>query len=80
MDLLYSTEGFPGGSDGKKSACSAGDPGSVPGLGRPPWRREYSTGNSTQYSVTYMRKESKKRVDICVTDSFCCKSETNMTL
>ena len=26
--------GFPGGSDSKKSACSAGDPGSIPGLGR----------------------------------------------
>ena len=26
--------GFPGGSDGKKSACNARDPGSVPGLGR----------------------------------------------
>ena len=24
-------EGFPGGSDGKESDCSAGDPGSVPG-------------------------------------------------
>ena len=23
--------GFPGGSDGKKSACNAGDPGSTPG-------------------------------------------------
>ena len=28
--------GFPGGSDGKESACDAGDPGSVPGLGRSP--------------------------------------------
>ena len=28
--------GFPGGSDGKKSACSAGDPGSIPGSGRSP--------------------------------------------
>ena len=27
---------FPGGSDGKESACSAGDPGSVPGLERSP--------------------------------------------
>ena len=27
--------GFLGGSDGKKSACSAGDLGSVPGLGDP---------------------------------------------
>ena len=28
--------GFPGGSDGKESACSAGDPGSGPGSGRSP--------------------------------------------
>ena len=28
--------GFPGGSDGKESACSAGDPGSIPGSGRSP--------------------------------------------
>ena len=26
--------GFPHGSDGKESACSAGDPDSIPGLGR----------------------------------------------
>ena len=26
--------GFPGVSDGKESACNAGDPGSIPGLGR----------------------------------------------
>ena len=25
--------GFPGGSDSKDSACSVGDPGSIPGLG-----------------------------------------------
>ena len=25
---------FPGGSDGKASACNAGDPGSIPGSGR----------------------------------------------
>ena len=28
--------GFLGGSDGKEPACSAGDPGSIPGLGRSP--------------------------------------------
>ena len=28
--------GFSGGSDSKESACSAGDPGSIPGLGRSP--------------------------------------------
>ena len=31
-----STMGFPGGSDGKESACNAGDLGSVAGLGRSP--------------------------------------------
>ena len=25
--------GFPGGSDGKKSACNVGDPGLIPGQG-----------------------------------------------
>ena len=28
--------GFPGGSDGKESACNAGDPGSISGSGRSP--------------------------------------------
>ena len=32
--------------------------------------------------MTYMGKESLKRMDIyvCVTDSFCCRAETNTTL
>ena len=39
--------GFPGGSDGKESSCSAGDLGSVPGLGRSPGGGH---GNPLQYS------------------------------
>ena len=31
----YWPMGFPGGSDGKESACNAGDPGLIHGLGRP---------------------------------------------
>ena len=38
---------FPGGSDGKASACNTGDPGSIPGLGRSPGERN---GNPLQYS------------------------------
>ena len=38
---------FPGGSDGKVSARNAGDPGSIPGLGRSPGE---GNGNSLQYS------------------------------
>ena len=39
--------GFPGGSDGKASACNAGDLGSIPGSGRSP--RE-GNGNPLQHS------------------------------
>ena len=39
--------GFAGGSDGKESACNAGDPSSVPGLGRSPGK---GRGNPLQYS------------------------------
>ena len=35
-ELIYETEGFPGGSAGKESAFNAGDPGLIPGLGRSP--------------------------------------------
>ena len=38
---------FPGGSDGKASAHNAGDPGSIPGLGRSPGE---GNGNPLQYS------------------------------
>ena len=34
--LLTLLEGFPGGSNVKESACDAGDPGSITGLGRSP--------------------------------------------
>ena len=33
---LTAPRGFPGGSDGKDSAGKAGDPGSIPGVGRSP--------------------------------------------
>ena len=33
--------GFPGGSVSKESTCNAGDLGSIPGLGRFPWRRAW---------------------------------------
>ena len=36
MHLSSSAIGFPGGSDSKASACSVGDPGSIPGSGRSP--------------------------------------------
>ena len=37
---------FPGSSAGKESACNAGDPGSIPGLGR-------SAGEVIGYPLQY---------------------------
>ena len=34
-------KGLPGDSDGKESACNAGDPGSIPGSGTSLWRKEW---------------------------------------
>ena len=47
VELLSLFQGFPGGSDGKQSACHAGDQGSILGLGRSPGERN---GNPLQYS------------------------------
>ena len=44
MDLTFC---FATGSDRKESACSVGDPSSIPGLGRSP---EEGNGNPLQYS------------------------------
>ena len=44
---VYVCELFPGGSDGRASACNARDPGSIPGLGRSPGG---GNGNPLQYS------------------------------
>ena len=43
---LYWSMGFPGGSDGKESACNAGDPCLIPVFGRSPGE---GNGNPLQY-------------------------------
>ena len=43
----YFHAGFPGGLDGKESACNLGDPGLISGLGRCPGRGH---GNPLWYS------------------------------
>ena len=48
-------EGFPGGSDGKESACNAGDPSSISGSGRSAGE---GIGYPLQYSLVSVGKES----------------------
>ena len=49
--------GFPDGSDGKESACNAGDLGSILGLGRSPGE---GIGYSLQYSWVYLMAQMVK--------------------
>ena len=47
VDLrVFIVRGFPGSSTDKEYACNAGDPGSIPGLGR-------STGEGIGYPLQY---------------------------
>ena len=46
-DDIYPKRGIPGGSEGKASACNAGDLGLIPRLGRSPGD---GNGNPLQYS------------------------------
>ena len=48
LEYTFLCMGFPGGSEGKASACNVGDPGSVPGLGRLPGEAH---GNPLQYCL-----------------------------
>ena len=49
--------GFPGSSDGKESACNAGDPGLIPGLGRLPGE---GIGYPLQYSWASLLAQTVK--------------------
>ena len=47
---IYVNQGFPGGSDNKKSTCNAGDLGLIPGLGRSP-----GEGNDDQFQYSRLK-------------------------
>ena len=64
---------FPGGSDGKVSAYSAGDPGSIPGLGRSPGER-----NGNTHSPVFLPGKSHERRSLVGYSPGGCK-ESDMT-
>ena len=59
--------------DGKESACNAGDPGSIPGLGRSPGE---GNGNPLQYSC---QENSMDRGTWWVTVHVVAKSWTQLS-
>ena len=48
--------GFPGGSDGKESACNAGDQGLIPGSGRSPGK-----GNANPFQYSCLENSMNRR-------------------
>ena len=55
LDTASMKEGFPGGSDGKESACSAGDQGSIPGPGRSP-----GEGNGIPFQCAWLENSMNR--------------------
>ena len=68
--------GFPDSSVGKESACNAGDPGLIPGLGRSPGEEkgyplQYSDlDNSTDYIVHGVAEDRTQLSDFHFTFTF----------
>ena len=50
---------FPGGSDGKESACSAGDPGLIPRLGRSAEKRMVNHSSILAWRILWTEEPSR---------------------
>ena len=68
MDKL----GFPGGSEGKESACNAGDPGLIPGLRRSP-------GEGNGYPLQYSCLENSMDRGAWQATVYGAKSQTRLS-
>ena len=49
-------KGFPGGSDGKASACNVGDPGSSPGSRRSPGEKMATHSSTLAWKISWMEE------------------------
>ena len=64
LSLLYLKltgycQGFPGGSEGKASACNAGDLGLNPGSGRFPWKEMATHSSTLAWKIPWMEKPGR---------------------
>ena len=75
LSCIISFWGFPGGSDGKESACKAGDPGLIPGSGRSPGK---GNGSPLQYFCLGNPTDSGawRAID---QGSYCSRTKENMS-
>ena len=72
--FTYIYIGFPDSSDGKESACNAGDPGSIPGLEKSPGE---GNGSPLQYSCL---EDSTDKGTCWATVHEVTKSRTQLSL
>ena len=62
VSLQYMILGFPGGSEGKASACNAGDLGLNPGSGRSPGAKEMATHSSIlAWRIPWMEQPGRRQ-------------------
>ena len=59
--------GFPGSSDGKETACNAGDPSLIPGLGLFPFRRDWPP------TPVFLPERSHKQGSLTCSSPWGCK-------
>ena len=59
MKSIIQKLGFPGGSDGKESACNAGDRGSIPGLGRFPEEGNATYSSTLAWKIPWMEEPGR---------------------
>ena len=55
---LYSWD-FPGSTDGKEYAFNAGDPGSIPGSGRPPGEGKATLSNIPAWRIPWTEESGR---------------------
>ena len=65
--------GFPGGSEVKASASNAGGPGSIPGVGKIPWRRKW------QPTLVFLPGESHGQRSLVGYNPRVAKSRTRLS-
>ena len=58
--------GFPGGSDGKQSACNAGDLGSVPGSGRSPGEGNGNCSRVLTWRIPWTELDITERLTLII--------------
>ena len=57
--VFHSSYGFPGGSDGKESACHVGDPGLIPGLGKFPAEGKGYLSNTLVWRIPWTQEPGR---------------------